>query len=348
MMDLGFNDFFIEQAKDLEGYHIGRVSSLSKGIYKMITEQGEQKAEVSGRFRFNALGAKDFPTVGDFVSYKQTDGTSIIHHVLTRKSLLARKEAGMTNETQLIAANIDKIFICMSLNNDFNIGRLERYLSIAWDSGAVPIIVLTKSDLCENVEARLEEIANIAIGVDVVVTSNVVDEGYETVKKYLRTGQTVAFIGSSGVGKSTLINSLLGQAKMETREIRTDDKGKHTTTRRELFLTDALGIVIDTPGMKELAVQHVDLEKAFADIEELMQQCKFKDCQHKSEPGCAVQEAITDGLLSAKRLQSYRKIEREAKHAELKAEKREKEILKNQLRETKRNRKEVNAKYRIR
>ncbi|MGF9979417.1 ribosome small subunit-dependent GTPase A [Viridibacillus arvi] len=351
MKDLGLNDFFLKEAKHFEGFHVGRVSSLSKGIYKLITDQGELKAEVSGKFRFKATGARDYPTVGDFVMIKRADGNSIIHHVLSRKSLLVRKEAGMTQETQLIAANIDKIFICMSLNNDFNIRRMERYLSIAWDSEAVPVIVLTKADLCENVEAMLEEVSKISIGVDVIVTSSVDNEGYEPIKNYLSGGQTVAFIGSSGVGKSTLINALLGQELIETRGLRNDDKGKHTTTRRELFMIEDLGVVIDTPGMRELGVQSVDLSKSFSDIDALTKQCKFKDCQHKSEPGCAVQQAITNGELSNNRLQSYQKVEREAKHAELKAESREKERLKDRLdnlRETKRIRKAAKAKNRRR
>lgn len=349
MKELGLNEFFLKEVKHYEGLHVGRVSSLSKGIYKLITDQGELIAEISGKFRFKATGERDYPTVGDFVIIKRANGNSIIHHVLSRRSLLVRKEAGMTQKSQLIAANIDKIFICMSLNNDFNIRRMERYLSIAWDSGAIPIIVLTKVDLCENVEARLEEISSISTGVDVIMTSNINSEGYEPVKDYLSSGQTVAFIGSSGVGKSTLINALLNQAVIETRDTRNDDKGKHTTTRRELFLISGLGVVIDTPGMRELGIQSVDLSKSFSDIDALTKNCKFNDCQHKSEPYCAVQQAISDGELSNKRLQSYRKLEREAKHAELKAESREKERLKyrnNNLRETKRIRKAFKAKKR--
>lgn len=351
MKDLGLNDFFLKEVKHYEGLHVARVSSLSKGIYKLITDQGELKGEVSGKFRFKATGTRHYPTVGDFVMIKRTDGNSIIQHMLSRKSLLVRKEAGMTQETQLIAANIDKIFICMSLNNDFNLRRMERYLSIAWDSGAIPVIVLTKADLCINIEVMLEEVSKISIGVDVIVTSSVDNEGFEPVKNYLSSGQTVAFIGSSGVGKSTLINALLGQNLIETRDIRNDDKGKHTTTRRELFLISGLGVVIDTPGMSELGVQSVDLSKSFSDIGELIKQCKFNDCQHKSEPGCTVQQAITDGELSNKRFENYRKLEREAKHAELKMESREKERLKNRLdnfREIKRSRKAVKAKNRRR
>ncbi|GAB6153767.1 hypothetical protein JCM17380_25170 [Desulfosporosinus burensis] len=215
---------------------------------------------------------------------------------------------------QIVAANIDTAFICMSLNNDFNLRRLERYLSIAWDSKAIPVIVLTKADLCDDLAHKLSDLKSVAIGVDVLVTTSMSDDGYLQVLAYIKEGQTVAFIGSSGVGKSTLINRLLGENVLATKELRNDDKGKHTTTRRELIILKSGGMVIDTPGMRELGLESVDLSKAFSDIDNLSEMCKFHDCTHNSEPSCAIQQAICDGVLSIERLESYRKLKKETKY----------------------------------
>ena len=222
--------------------------------------------------------------------------------------------AGTKEDIQIVATNIDTVFICMSLNDDYNLRRLERYLSIAWDSGAVPVIVLTKSDLCKDIEIKLNEISSIAIGVEVLVTTSISDEGYQSLKRFLFIGKTVAFIGSSGVGKSTLINCLLGQNILDTNGIRNDDKGRHTTTRRELIMLPNSGVVIDTPGMRELGIISADLTKSFSDIDELALECKFNDCTHKHEPNCAVQKAIKDGVLSVERLESYWKLKKETKY----------------------------------
>ncbi len=225
-----------------------------------------------------------------------------------------RKTAGAASDTQIVAANIDTVFICMSLNNDFNLRRLERYLSIAWDSGAVPVVVLTKSDLCEDIESRLKDTLSMAIGADVLVTTSTSDDGYLSVKGYISSGRTVAFIGSSGVGKSTLINRLVGKNVLDTNELRNDDKGRHTTTRRQLIVLPEGGAVIDTPGMRELGIISADLSKSFADIDRLASKCRFGDCTHKSEPGCAVKKAIQDGILLAERLESYNKLKKETKY----------------------------------
>ena len=286
--------------------------------------------EISGKFHYNVKELSQYPAVGDFVMVDRKDdsqGNGIIHHILTRKSVFARKVAGSKEDIQVVATNIDTIFICMSLNNDFNLRRLERYLSIAWDSGALPVIVLTKSDLCMEKEARLNEIASIAIGVEVLVTTSTSNEGYQSIKRYLSSGMTVAFIGSSGVGKSTLINCLLGQDILDTKGIRNDDKGRHTTTRRELFVLPNLGVVIDTPGMRELGIISADLKKSFSDIDELASNCKFNDCTHKNEPNCAVQKAIKDGIVSVERLESYWKLKRETKYEGLNSKMIEKEKI---------------------
>ena len=275
----------------------------------------ELTGEVSGKFRFSATSPASFPAVGDYVMVdRESDsaGNGIIHELLPRKSLLARKAAGNEKITQIIAANIDYIFICMSLNNDFNLRRIERYLAIAWDSGAVPLIVLTKADLADNLSEKLQEVEEIAPGVDVIITSMENDDDHLQVLKYIKEGKTGAFVGSSGVGKSTLINKVLGKDIIKTSEIRSDDKGRHTTTRRDLFILPNGGAVIDTPGMRELGIDQADLSRSFEDIEALATECRFKDCSHKSEPGCALRKGIENGTISEERLESYLKLKKEA------------------------------------
>lgn len=310
--------------------YIGLVSSQFKGLYKVISEVEEMTAEVSGKFRYKASSTTDFPAVGDYVLLDRNNGQkghAVILQVLPRKSVFIRKIAGTKTDAQIVATNIDIIMICMSLNQDYNLRRLERYLTIAWDSGATPVIVLTKSDLCKDVASILHEISAIAVGVDIIVTSSISEEGYELLRKYITPGKAVTFIGSSGVGKSTIINQLLGQEVLTTADIRNDDKGRHTTTRRELFILPNGGIVIDTPGMRELGVISGDVTKSFADIEELANQCKFRNCSHEHEHGCAVQEAIIKGDLTAERLKNYNKIAKEMKYENLHSKEIEKEKI---------------------
>ncbi len=248
------------------------------------------------------------------VSLGNANSPSIIHAVLTRKSIFERTALGLTGQTQVIATNIDIVFICMSLNQNYNLSRLERYLSIAWDSGAKPIILLTKSDLCQHIPTVLAEIERVALGCDVIVTSSFNESTVKRLYDFLKKGVTASFIGSSGVGKSTLINQLAGKQIFATSEIDQYDKGRHTTTGREMLLLPNGAIVIDTPGMRELGVSHADVGKTFADIEELVQKCKFSDCTHTNEPGCAVQQALLNGDLDERRLQNYYKLKREAKY----------------------------------
>lgn len=313
----GANDFFMKQAEKYPELYIARITSQYKALYRIEAEEYRGLAEVSGRFRYESMCPSDFPAVGDFVMVDRNSansGNAVIHYVLPRKSVFERTAAGTKNQTQVIAANIDLVFICMSLNNDYNKSRLERYLSIAWSSGATPVIVLTKSDLCTNLPAILAEIAVSAVGTDILVTSSREPDTYDSLLPYLKQGLTAAFIGSSGVGKSTLINHLLGNEIMETSDIRQDDKGRHTTTRRELLLLPQGGMVIDTPGMRELGAETVDLSKSFTDIEELTENCRFYDCTHTAEPGCAILEAIESGNLERRRFENYLKLQREARY----------------------------------
>jgi ribosome biogenesis GTPase len=311
----GFLEPFISEAAAYDGLFPARVTQQHRDLYTIVSENEELGAVISGKLRLHADGGDGFPAVGDFVMVDRTDGSggnAIIHHVLARKSVFVRKAAGTANDIQIVAANIDTVFICMSLNSDFNLRRLERYLAVAWDSGATPVIVFTKSDLCGDVDGRLCEVSSIAMGADVVVCSSANADGIDSVKAFALPGKTIAFIGSSGVGKSTLINRLLGEEVLATKAIRADDgKGRHTTTSRQLILLPNGGIVIDTPGMRELALVSGDVEQTFGDIEELALSCKYSDCSHGSEPGCAVRQAIVDGVLSAKRFESYQKLQRE-------------------------------------
>lgn len=330
MQHIGLTERFKQESTLYNNLKVGRISSQYKDMYKVITDNIEVFAEISGKFRFEARSLSDYPAVGDFVMLDRMDnlnGNAIIHHVLTRKSAFERKAAGTSNDVQIVAANMDTVFICMALNNDFNLRRLERYLSIAWNSGANPVVVLTKSDLCEDLQAKLDEVSTVAIGVDVIVTTSMSEDGFLSIKSYMEIGETFAFIGSSGVGKSTLINRLLGANLMNISETRNDDKGRHTTTRRELIVLADGGVIIDTPGMRELGIESADLLKSFSDIDGLASECKFTDCSHKSEPKCAVQQAIKDEKISAERLASYIKLKKETKYVGLSSKQIETEKL---------------------
>ena len=295
-----------------------RVISQEKGLYKLQSGAEVKSAVVSGKYRYEMQTVSDYPAVGDYViaEWTEDDSNAVITGLFPRKSCFIRKAAGTGKQEQVVAANIDTAFICMSLNNNFNIRRLERYLSVTYDSGATPVVVLTKSDLCSDVKNKTDEVQNAAPGVDVLAISSL-DDDYGVVMRYILPGKTVAFIGSSGVGKSTLINKLAGADRIATREIGNDDKGRHTTTHRELITLSNGAFVIDTPGMRELGMWDSGdgIDTAFADIEALSRACKYGDCTHISEPGCAVLKALADGTLDAARLASYRKLKIENDYA---------------------------------
>jgi ribosome biogenesis GTPase len=315
---LGWNQFFEKQLETInkEDYNVGRVVLEHKHLYRVYSEYGELLADVSGKLRFEALERQDFPAVGDWVllSVRTEEKKATIHAVLPRKSKFSRKIAGLTTEEQIVASNVDTVFLVNALNQDFNVRRIERYLVMAWESGANPVIILSKADLCDDVEQKISEVESVALGVPIHVISAAKNEGLDELHSYLQEGQTVALLGSSGAGKSTLVNHLYGEEIQQVKEIRQgDDRGQHTTTYRELIILPQGGLVIDTPGMRELQLwdSEESLQSSFRDVEALASQCHFNNCQHKTEPGCAVKQALEAGQLDAGRYQNYKKLQRE-------------------------------------
>lgn len=299
-----------------DGLTAGRVILEHKQMYRIMTEHGEMLAEVSGKLRFQAAGREDYPAVGDWVAagVRPAEGRATIHAVLPRFSKFSRKVAGQVTEEQIVAVNVDTVFLVQALNQDFNVRRLERYLILAWESGANPVVILSKSDLCEDLADKLADIHHAAAGVPVHAVSALEGGGLGELAPYLRQGQTVALLGSSGVGKSTLINRLAGLQALATGSIREEDgRGRHTTTHRELLLLPEGGLLIDTPGMREIQLWDADsgLSAGFQDVEAAAAACRFQDCSHEREPGCAVRAALEDGALDAERYESYRKLQRE-------------------------------------
>jgi ribosome biogenesis GTPase len=301
-----------------------RVAAQHRGSYVVYTERGERQAEVAGRLRHEAAAASDFPAVGDWVAVDDAPaaGPATIHAVLERATAFSRKAAGEEAVEQVVAANVDVVFLVSAFGDDLNVRRIERYLASGWESGAQPVIVLNKSDLAADLPADLAEVEAVAFGVPVHVVSCLAEEGLDQLEGYLAGHRTVALLGSSGVGKSSLLNRLVGWERQDVQGIRDDGRGRHTTTFRELVPLPGGGLVLDTPGMRELALWDAGggVEDAFTDVTDLAADCRFADCAHEGEPGCAVQAAIADGGLSHERLESYRKLQRELRHLELKAD----------------------------
>jgi ribosome biogenesis GTPase / thiamine phosphate phosphatase len=309
------------------GLEPARVAFEHTHIYRVLMPSGERLARVAGRLRHAAVSRKDYPAVGDWVGVKPTAhaGRWSIHAVLPRTSQFVRKVAGNRAEEQVVAANVDTVFLVAGLDGDFNPRRLERYLILASESGAQPVVILNKADVTADLESFLSESARVASGVPIHGTSTKTGFGFDVLSQYLTPGRTLAFLGSSGVGKSSIINRLLGQELLRTGDVReSDSRGRHTTTHRELVALPGGALVIDTPGMREIQLWnvHEGLTEVFEDIQSLAAACRFRDCRHQAEPGCAVRRAVEDGTLDAARLANYLKLQEEIRATEARMDQR--------------------------
>jgi ribosome biogenesis GTPase len=368
--DLGWCEFFSAQLTELElnsEIAAARVAEENREMFRLLSPQGEFMAEVSGKFRHEVTARSDFPAVGDWVlaSTRKDESRATIHRVLNRKSKFSRKIAGKKTEEQIVAANVDVVFIVSSLNSEFNLRRLERYVALAWESGAQPVIVLNKSDLAENAEELRREAEAAAIGVRAILTSALRGDGIDEIREMMLSApegsssgeitsekmpvaKTAALLGSSGVGKSSIINAILGTQLLDTGAVRqSDDRGRHTTTTRHLIVVPDGAVLIDTPGMRELQLWDASegIDQAFGEIAELAASCKFRDCKHVNEPECAVRAAVESGELAAERLESFQKLGREEKFV---AAKQDVAVRAEQTKALKRVMKKVNRFYRDR
>ncbi len=332
LIDLGWDDFFKAHFESIKIKDVkpARIAVQQKDRYIVYCEKGELWAEISGKFRHKALSKADYPTVGDWVivSIKPDSDGAVIYSLLPRKSKFSRKAVlaggpkygdGKTEE-QVLSANIDTALIVAGLDGEYNLRRLERYIAVAYDSGTSPVVLLNKSDLCDDVGSVVSEVESAVIGVPAHSVSAITNDGLDILKDYLKRGKTLSFLGSSGVGKSTIINSFLGYERQKTSEVRESDRrGRHTTTYRELIVLPEGGILIDTPGMREIEIwgDQDGLSRAFDDIEELASRCRFNDCTHGNEPGCAVKEALKTGELDDRRYQNYLKLQKELRRLAL-------------------------------
>ncbi len=332
---IGWSDFFASAYAPYcqQGFCVGRVAIVHRDACILYTEMGEVTADLTGKLRYQATAMADLPAVGDWVviRLREAEKQATIHAVLPRKSYFSRKLAGTTTTEQVIAANVDTAFLVSGLDGDFNLRRIERYLTLIWECGANPVVVLNKVDMCDRPAERVAAVEAIAVGVPVVTLSAAYNEGLEQLQPFLRVGQTIALLGSSGVGKSTLINQLRGKDTQAVQSVRRhDSRGKHTTTHRELILLPSGGVMIDTPGMREIQIWSGDtgIPETFADIEALEQDCRFRNCQHGNEPGCAVQQALAMGYLDEARWLNYQKLQRELRYLTRKQDQRASQLEK--------------------
>jgi ribosome biogenesis GTPase len=298
------------------GLEPGRVVVQHRGLWEVVTTQDDALVEITGRLRHEAAPG-ELPVVGDWVALR--DG--LIDVVLPRSSKFSRKTPWTQVSEQVLVANVDVAFLVMGLDEcDFNVRRLERYLTTAWEGGATPVIVMNKTDLADDLEAQLAETEHVAFGVPVHAVSAETGEGILELKRHFAGNRTVALLGSSGVGKSSIINLLLGEDRFRIGDVRSDGRGRHTTTHRELVPVPGGGVIIDTPGLRELQLWETDggLDQTFVDVADLIAQCRFADCRHKTEPDCAIKAALADGSLSIERWESYKKLQRELARLERK------------------------------
>jgi ribosome biogenesis GTPase / thiamine phosphate phosphatase len=324
--ELGFDDWFLQESQISEnaGYSIARVAAVDKNQFVIRNEKATVAAEVTGKLIYETISALDFPTVGDWVrvQYLNEDTFAIIHSILPRKSLLKRKMAGNKVEFQSIAANIDIAFIIQASDYDFNIPRLERYLTMINEASIKPVILLSKIDLIsiEDLNKKISDISNINNLNEIIAFSNKTGQGLSEIKNIIKSGKTYCLLGSSGVGKTTLLNNLIGEDLHITAAVRNKDgKGKHVTTRRQLIILKNGGLIIDTPGMRELGNIGIStgINETFKDIYNLAKDCKFNDCTHTVEPGCQILESIKKGLLNEKHYRNFLKLQKESKHYEM-------------------------------
>jgi ribosome biogenesis GTPase / thiamine phosphate phosphatase len=326
LSQLGWSSHFADRFEPwrAEGLSPGRVVLLQRGLYRLTTDDGEIEAVVPGSLRHEA-DADALPAIGDWVAFRPPDapGTPArIEHVLPRRTKLSRASAGRRRQEQVVAANVDTVFVVMGLDGDFNLRRLERFLSMVWESGAQPVVLLNKRDLVppERLPDFHREADEVSPGADVVMLAAKSGKGTDDLAPYLRPGQTIALVGSSGAGKSTLINHLLGHEHLATAAVREgDDRGQHTTTHRELVRLPCGTLLIDNPGIRELQLWNAreGVAESFEDVEEVAARCRFRDCRHENEPGCAVRRAVDDGDLPESRLASYQGLRKELDYQEL-------------------------------
>lgn len=323
LRDYGWDEHFEDAFERLGDATLepARVTRAAAAIFKVRGQTYHGQAILAGKLRHEAATSAELPAVGDWVAIRPPSaGDARIEAVLSRRSMLSRNVAGKRTSEQVVAANVDRVIVVMGLDGDFNLRRLERYLAAIWESGAQPLVLLNKTDLCEDPAEPADEVRRVAPGVSVLLASCKYGDGVDAVLSHVGAGETAVLVGSSGAGKSTLINRLLGEAVQPTRETRADDdRGRHTTSHRELFRLPGGGLLIDSPGIRELQLwgRESSLQQAFDDIDELARTCRFRDCTHETEAGCAVIAAVEAGELSAQRLDSFRELQKELRYLEM-------------------------------